>query len=86
MENKSPFVRVGRICDLIHLAGTFKTETEPKTDALNYFLHLETILVLFVMTTLGFVQKNVILPFSALSVAKEPKFDHISYESSAFSD
>ena len=79
LVDKSPFVRVGRICDLIHFTGTFKTKTEPKTDALNYFLHLETILILFGMTTLGSVQKDVILPFSALSVAKEPKFEPISY-------
>ena len=61
-------------------------EQHLETDLFNYNIHLETIPVLFGMTTLGSVQKYVILPFSALSVAKEPKFEPIRYEISAFSD
>ena len=77
-------------CDFPGLNTTLlapsKLEQHLETDLINYNIYLETILILFGMTTLGSMQKDVILPFFALSVAKEPKFELLSYESSAFGD
>ena len=40
LADKSHFVKVGRVCDLIHLVGTFITETEPKYRCLQLISNL----------------------------------------------
>ena len=54
-------------------------EQHLETDLFNYNIHLESIPFLFGMKTLGSMQKYVIIPFSSLLVAKEPKFNQGIY-------